>query len=185
MAEIRLKNVRLAFPSIFEPKAFDEKSKAKYQATFLVPKNSPLVAEIEKVIRAAAVAKWGPKADAILASIRGNNQKYCFLDGDVKSDYDGFEGNWYVNAKSLQRPFVCDLDKTPLTQEDGKPYGGCYVVAKVEIYAQDTKNGKGIRADLKGVQFYRDGDAFAGGVPATADDFDDLSNTGEEEEALA
>ena len=65
MAEIRLKNVRLAFPSIFEPKAFDEKSKAKYQATFLVPKNSPLVAEIEKAIRAAAVAKWGPKADAM------------------------------------------------------------------------------------------------------------------------
>ncbi|MDE9571706.1 ssDNA-binding protein, partial [Xenorhabdus bovienii] len=42
------------------------------------------------------------------------------------------------------------------------------------IFAYDN-NGKGISASLGGVQFYRDGDAFAGGGVASVDEFDDLS----------
>jgi hypothetical protein len=49
------------------------------------------------------------------------------------------------------------------------------VVAIVELWAQDNSWGKRINATLKGVQFYQDGEAFAGGVSASADDFEDLS----------
>ncbi|MGJ0626521.1 ssDNA-binding protein, partial [Xenorhabdus bovienii] len=72
------------------------------------------------------------------------------------------------------RPLVIDCDRTPLTAQDGRPYSGCYVNATISIFAYDKK-GKGIGASLGGVQFLRDGDAFAGGGVASVDDFDDLS----------
>ena len=54
-------------------------------------------------------------------------------------------------------------------------------MAKVEIWAQNNKYGKGIRAELRGVQFYRDGDAFTAGGVAKADEFEDLSVDGDDD----
>ncbi len=48
-----------------------------------------------------------------------------------------FEGNLYVNANNKVRPLIIDRDKTPLDSTDGKPYGGCYVNASIELWAQD------------------------------------------------
>ncbi len=73
------------------------------------------------------------------------------------------------------RPTVIDRDRTALIQADGRPYAGCYVNAVVDIWAQDNNFGKRINASLSGVQFLRDGDAFAGGGVAAPDDFDDIS----------
>ena len=134
------------------------------------------------VTKEVAVAKWAAKADAILKTLVGNPNKYCFQDGDSKSQYDGFEGHFGLGAKSTGRPLVIDRDKSPLTAADGRPYAGCYVNSSVEIWAQDNKWGKGIRASLRGVQFFKDGDAFAGGAPASEEEFDDLSDAGEGEE---
>lgn len=73
-------------------------------------------------------------------------------------------------------------DRLLLTVTAGRPYSGCYVNATITIFAYDNQ-GKGISASLGGVQFFRDGDAFAGGGVASEDDFDDLS-VAEEEESL-
>jgi hypothetical protein len=86
----------------------------------------------------------------------------------------------YVSAASKTRPLVLDSNKTPLTDEDGKPYGGCYVNASIEIWAQDNQFGKRINAQLRGIQFVKDGDAFGGGgSPASADEFEELEATSE------
>jgi Protein of unknown function (DUF2815) len=172
---IKLHNVRLAFPDLFIPTAFEAGQEEKYGATFLVPKDSPLVKEIEHAINEVAAQKWGAKAKATLDGIRGNSQKYCFVDGDTKGQYDGFLGHMALSAKNEKRPLVIDRDKTSLTSGDGRPYAGCYVHGSVEIWAQDNKWGKGIRASLRGVQFFREGDAFGGGAPASAEEFDDLA----------
>lgn len=182
MSKLNLNNVRLAFPALWEPKAFDENSDEKYQANLLIPKDSKQVADINRVIKEVAMEKWGAKADSILKTLQGNNMKYCFLDGDDRSDSDGFAGNFFLNAKSKSRPLVIDRNKSPLTAADGRPYGGCYVNANVEIYAQDHKTyGKGIRCQLRGIQFYRDGDAFSGGAPASEEEFQDLSEEANED----
>ena len=81
------------------------------------------------------------------------------------------------------RPLVFDNDKSPIYQLDntvypgkeGRIYSGCFVNATVEIWAQDNKNGKGLRCTLLGIQRVRDGDAFGGGSRPDADDFDDVS----------
>jgi hypothetical protein len=84
----------------------------------------------------------------------------------------------YVSASNKVAPLVVDKDKSPLSEASGRPYAGCYVNASLDIWAQDNSYGKRVNATLRGVQFFRDGDAFAGGAPASEDEFDDLSDTG-------
>lgn len=170
--KVKLINVRLSFPDLFEARAFKQGDKPKFKATFLVPQDSPQVKEIEAAIKEVAKAKWGAKADSVIKSIRGNPNKFCFQDGDTK-DYDGYANMMALSAGSVTRPLVIDRDKSPLTAADGKPYAGCYVNASIELFAYDN-SGNGISASLKGVQFARDGDSFAGGAPASPDDFDSI-----------
>ena len=71
---------------------------------------------------------------------------------------------------------------TPLTESDGRPYGGCYVNAKVEIWAQDNSNGRAMRASLLGVVYHSKGDAFGGGRVASADELGSLAVTDDEDD---
>lgn len=166
---LKLKNVRLSFPDLYVPKAFKD-GEPKFGATFLVPKTSALHKEIEKAILDAATVKFGAKAAKIIEGIRSNPNKFCYQDGDTK-EYDGYEGCMALRAKRDSRPLIVDADKNPLTQADGKPYAGCYVNATVEIFAY-TNSGNGISAQLRGVQFVKDGDSFGAGTPVSEDEFD-------------
>ena len=172
--KIKLQNVRLSFPGLFKAEAFKPGDDPKYKATFLVEKGSEQYKAIEAaILETVRAAKWGGKdAEKIIAGIRGNANKFCWQDGDTKP-YDGYEGMMALSAKNGVRPLVIDRDRTPLAEEDGKPYAGCYVNASVEFFAYDN-TGKGVSASLGGVQFVRDGDAFAGGKAASEDDFDAL-----------
>lgn len=178
--KITIRNARLSFPDLFQARAYEDGGQAKYKATFLVPKGSEQAKAIEEAITKAATDKWGAKAEAILKSIRNNPNRYCYQDGETKT-YDGYDGMMYISASNKVRPTVIDRDRAPLTEGDGRPYAGCYVNAIIEIFTYENP-GKGISASLSGVQFVKDGEAFSGGRPAKADDFEDL---GVEEEALA
>lgn len=176
---VKLSNVRLAFPNLFAPRAAKPGDKAKYGATFIVPQNHPCVAELRKLFPVIAKEKWGDKAGAILTGLE-KQDRLCLHDGDIKVQYQGFEGNLYITANGDVRPSVFDRNKTPLQAGDGKPYSGCYVNASIELWPQDHKeHGKRINASLRGVQFHADGDAFAVGTAASEDEFEDLGDQGE------
>ncbi|WP_340611676.1 DUF2815 family protein [Xenorhabdus bharatensis] len=182
--KVKLSNVRLAFPELFEATQVNGQGDYKYRSAFLIDKSrKDLIAEIEAAILKVATEKWGAKAEGIIKSIRGNNMRFNFRDGDDKSDYDGYAGCMYISASNKARPLVVDRDRTPLTAQDGRPYSGCYVNATINIFAYDN-NGKGISASLGGVQFLRDGDAFTGGGVASIEEFDDLSEGAEAEELI-
>jgi hypothetical protein len=170
---VMLTNVRLSFPGLFNAEAFKPGDDPKFKATFLIPKDDPQVKVIEAKILAALKEKYPAKADALLRQIRGNPNKCCYQDGDTKA-YDGYEGMMAVSAKSSARPLVLDADRTPLVEADGKPYAGCYVNASIDFFAYDS-SGVGVSASLRGVQFVSDGDSFAGGRPAAADEFQDVT----------
>lgn len=172
--KVKLSNVRLAFPTLFEAKTVNGEGKPAFSASFLLDPADPQVKALNAAIEQVAKDKWGVKADAILKQMRATD-KVALHDGDLKANYDGFPGNLYVSARSATRPLVIDKDKTPLAEVDGKPYAGCYVNASVELWPQDNNYGKRVNASLRGVQFFRDGDAFAGGGAASADDFDDVA----------
>lgn len=167
---VKLKNVRLAFPNLYTPQSVNG-SDPKFNAVFLLDPKDPQVKTLEAAMKDVAVAKWGDKGAAQFTALQ-KAARVCLRDGDDKPEYDGFPGNKYLSASRDSRPLVLDKDKTPLTQADGKPYAGCFVHTSVEIWAQDNKHGKRINAQLRGVQFFKDGDSFAGGTPVSEDEFD-------------
>lgn len=172
--KLKLNNVRLAFPELFEAKTVNGEGKPAFSASFLIDPADPQVKTLNAAIDQMAKGKWGAKADAILKQMRATD-KVALHDGDLKSNYDGFAGNLYVSARSTTRPLVIDKDRSPLAEQDGKPYAGCFVNVSIELWAQDNNYGKRVNASLRGVQFLRDGDAFAGGGAASEDEFDDIS----------
>lgn len=178
--KIKIVNARLAFPQLFEAKTVNGEGEPAFSGAFLFAPDHPCKKEIEAGIEAVGLAKWGTKWPAIKKQMI-TADKTCLHNGDSKAEYAGYEGNLYVSTRNKTRPLVIDRDKSPLTAADGKPYAGCYVHASIELWAQDNKYGKRINASLMGVQFYKDGDAFAGGGSADPDDFDDIAEGAEEE----
>lgn len=175
--KLKLANVRLSFPDLFTAVQFNGQGPFSYRAAFLIDPKSSNAATVRAAVDAVAKEKWGAKAAAVLKTIEGNPQKCCYYSGDVK-EYNGYAGNMVLSTTRNQdkgRPLIINADKTPLQLEDGKPYAGCYVNATVELWAQDNGHGKGIRATLLGLQFYKDGDAFGAGAAPNVDDFEDLS----------
>jgi len=160
--KFKLSNVRLSFPSLFKRSEFNGQE-GKFEATFLVNKESQakLIAEIEAKI---ALIQKDNKANI-------SPDKICLKDGDYV-DYDGYAGHMSIKAGANRRPTVIDRDKTPLVEDDGKPYAGCYVNAVLELWFQDNNFGRRINCNLLGVQFSKDGDSFGAGDTDVSDDFD-------------
>ncbi|API59609.1 hypothetical protein BSL82_10020 [Tardibacter chloracetimidivorans] len=172
--KIKLKDVRLAFPQLFEAKSVNGGAEA-FSASFIMGPNHPSIAEVNAAIEQVAKDKWGAKSADILKGLRAQD-RVCLHNGDTKTQYEGFEGNFFVSTSSKIRPLVADKDGSALSPSDGKPYSGCYVYATIELWAQDNSFGKRVNAEVKTVQFFRDGDAFTGGSrPADPDDIEDLT----------
>lgn len=188
--KIILTDVRLAFPDLFEAKAFVDPKTGKqgepqFAATFLIDRSNP---ETRKVIEAeearVAKEKWGAKSEAILTEIRANNRG-AIKNGELKASYDGFPGNDFIAANNKVRPMVVNRNGAPVAMSDGVVYAGCYGVGHVVLWAQDNAFGKRINANVTGFQFMRDGDSFGGGPPpSSADEFENLGEGGGEESSL-
>jgi hypothetical protein len=182
--KVILKKVRLSFPVLWEPEQFEQgQGKARYSAVFLVEPGSANDKAIRSAIATEAKATWGEaKAKAQLANLAPQTGKFCYQDGELKSDkYAGYEGNWALSAHrnaDQGAPAVVDRDRSPLSPESGKPYSGCYVNASVDVWVQKGQY-TGVRCTLIGIQFCEDGEAFAG-APATADDFEALEGANDD-----
>lgn len=183
-----IKDVRLAFPQIFTPKAFNDDGEPAYSAALIIdPKVSKAYVieeagmltpiKITEALERVAKDQWGAKAGTVLDDLTAKG-RVCFVAGP-KTDssgqpYAGFEGAYHMSTRGKTRPLCLNRDKTPVAEQDGVIYAGCYVNASVELWTQDNKWGKRINASLRGVHFVRDGDAFTGGAPASPDEFPDL-----------
>lgn len=171
---VRLRNVRLSFPSLFKPRAFEPGKEPTHQATFLMPRAGDPEGNLDFVKQAIAlVVKNG------LRGVHPGADRVCVRSGKEKGDrgIDGYSADIaYLAANSRKRPVVVDRDLTPLTGEDGRPYGGCFVNASVRLWAQDgVKNpkwGKRVNAQLRAVQFWAEGEPFGESSVDAADEFE-------------
>lgn len=174
--EVMVKDVRISFVELWKAKTVGGTTgRPAFSSTFLLaPDNTLMVDLMMQAINQAATERWKEKAPAILAQLWATD-KVCLHNGDLKAQYDGFAGNYAISARSYTKPLVIGRRREILEETSGRPYAGCYVTAHLEIWAQDDKDfGKRVNAGLKGVQFIRDGDAFAGGAPSDPGQFDDL-----------
>ena len=163
--QILLKNVRLSFPALFKKYEF-QGVEQKYSATFLLPKSD---------------VETKTKIDNLIKNLLTENKvkigadKICIVDGDDK-EYDGYAGNWSIKASNSKRPTVINRDKSPISEEDGVVYAGCYVNAIIEFWVQNNSFGKRVNANLLGVQFLKDGESFGSGDINVSDSFDVIAD---------
>jgi len=182
---VQLKNVRIAFiDDLFEPAQYEGQGDFRHTATFIVEPGSANDAAIQDAIQKEAVGLWGKKAEAFLEDMRGNKNKFSYMKnkkdktGEV---YEGFENRYALSAVRKAKdgaPIFLHKFKDPatgaaqkLTGKEGVIYAGCYVNAKVEMWAQSGTY-SGMRCGLLGVQFSDHGDSFGGASRATDDGFD-------------
>ena len=180
-AVIKLPNVRLSFAqSLFEASAFEEGQVKKYGATFLLdPEHGPHRKAVKQIKKAAAelTAQQDWDEDVKL-------KVQCFgLEDDARTGYDGWEDMFFIRAKNTSRPVTVNKDLTPVTESDGVIYSGCYVNATINLWSiHHVRGGKQINANLRGVQFVRDGEEFSGRPKVRAEEeFDPVDGDDEDD----
>jgi hypothetical protein len=210
MSDMKLKDVRMSFPTLGVPEFYQGKKQRdnderRWSVVLLVPVTvidpktkkeapNPQFAAINAAIEEIAKAKWEKKWKQVLDANEGVSNKTCWLDGKKKA-YEGYQGHWAltcIRKESAGRPGVFDTDKTPIYQPNGtlyegkgfRVYAGSYVNAHVNFWAQDNSNGQAIRCELIALQRNRDGDAFSGGMAVDADQFDEITEGADAEDDL-
>lgn len=167
IAILKLESVRLSFPHLWTAHAMEEGQEAKFSATFIMDneKHAKLIALIEKTVERLALDHWKKKMSF----------KTCLRDGNDKADLDGYgDGVMFMAAARKTRPVVVDRQVSPVTEADGVIYAGCYVNATVRLWVQDNKWGKRVNAELRAVQFVKDGESFGAGQVSAEDEFKSL-----------
>ncbi len=170
--KIKLKNVRLSFPSLFAKATFRGKE-TKFEATFLLNKetNKDAIAQIKKAI-----------AEKIKNEFKGSKiaaDKICLKDGD-ECEYTGYENSLYIRASSSTQPLLINRDLTHMDSSSGKFYAGARVNAHIEIWAQNNDFAKRINAQLLGVQFFENDESFSDIPTSTVEDFEFFGDDAEE-----
>jgi hypothetical protein len=177
MDTIKMQNVRLSFPNLFQTSTFGGEDTGKYDATFMLDKkdHADVIKKIQAGMKALANEKFKGKLPP--------DDKVCLKDGD-ETDRQEYQGCFALKASTKRRPLVINRDKSPITEEDNIIYAGCFVNSIVTLWAQDNAYGKRINASLEGVQFAGHGEPF--GAPAidvnefdafgTSDDVDNDMN---------
>ena len=181
MSVIMIKNARLSFPEIWTPKAFNEGQAPKFSCNLLLDKENDKaqIASFKKSIKEAALGAFNGQIPAGL--------EVCIQDGNSKA-YDGYENAMYISCASRLRPQIIDRDRTPLVEEDDRPYAGCYVNAAISLWVQDNKYGKRIACNLNALQFSKNGERFGAGgikVDTVFDDIQDEQDADAEDDFLS
>lgn len=192
---LQIRDARLAFPNLSKPGKFG------YGARLIIPPDHTQTLNIGSrafladlgvkvpadpkakvktipLLKAVAIAtakkKWSEKAVSIVNAMEAQDRLF-FHNGNTKAELDGFEGNYFIACGSKGPVTMFLQDRSEATEKE--VYSGCYVNALIDTWNQEhAEGGKRVNASVYGVQKVRDGDAFAaGGTPADADEFDDIS----------
>lgn len=199
--KLKLRNVRLSFADgLFKAKAMEAGQTPKYGADFLLvdgftchkvipatldahgkilqPATEVAITPLDAMIEVANET-WKGKGKEMLASLEAS--KKTLRDGNKRVNKSGepyadYVGLLYFSAKNKKQPALFTRDRQAITSDDGTLYSGCYVTAVIDVYGVADPKKKGVHGALMGVQFLKDGEAFAGaGSRADESDFDDLS----------
>ena len=174
MAQFKLENVRLSFPSLFKRAVFEGKE-TKYEATLLMAKtDTSNISKVEKAI-ADLVKEFSINKAAIPVD------KMCFRDGNTVFNKDGEVYEGYVDhmsfkASNNKRFQIVDRSNNPISEEDNIIYAGCYVNAFVDVWYQNNGYGRRINGNIYGLQFVRDGELFGASSPTVAEMFTTLDS---------
>jgi hypothetical protein len=173
--KIMLKNVRLSYANVWEPRAMEEGQTPMYSVALLMGDTKDgreNIAKLEKAIddtfKGGIPVKFGGTAPKVW-----HNPLY---EGDEDKG-EAYAGAMYINAKSKNKPGIVDKQVNPIIDQT-EVYSGCYANVSVNLYAFNVAGKKGVGIGLGNIQKLADGESLGGSVRAEAefeavDDSDD------------
>lgn len=176
---IMLKNVRLSFPSLFEPTSF-QGGDPKYQATFLIPKDDK--ANLDRLEQAVADAVAEGTAKKFEGKAPKKFKNDPIRDGEEKDGAE-FQGCMFISARNKMKPQVVDAQVNPILDQS-EIYAGCYVNATVTAFAYNFEGVKGIGWSLGNIQKVKDGEPFGAGAIRAESEFEAFDSEDDDDEAL-
>lgn len=167
--KVILKNVRLSYAHLFEPRAMEGSDEKKYSCVALIDKGDTESIEKLKV----GVANAIHNANLTRLTVAAAMDK-MLRDGDA-NDSEAYKGKYFLNVKSDKKPNVVKVGpdgKTlvNVTDED-EVYSGCYAMISVNLHAYARNGNIGVSAYIRAVCKTKDGERLSGGVADAADDF--------------
>lgn len=184
---VQLKRVRISYVSdLFVAAQYKGKGAFRHTCTFIVEPGSENDAAIQNAINIQAQEAWGKKSEGVLADLRNDKKNFAYqknrknTEGEIP---EGFQDKYALSAVRKAEdgvPLFLHNIKDPvtgkpkrLTGSEGVIYGGCYVNAKVEIWAQSGEY-VGIRCGLLAVQYDAPGESFGGASRPSDEGFDTI-----------
>ena len=156
--------VRLSFLQVWQPAAMTEGQPLKYSASLIISKKDKTTLANIKAATDAAIeqgkAKWGGKVP--------KNLKLPLRDGDEERDSEAYEGSFFINATSKNRPGVLNENKEEMMDKE-ELYSGCYAKVSLNFYPFDSNGNKGIACGLNNIMKIKDGERLSGGASASED----------------
>jgi hypothetical protein len=188
---------RASHPHVFKPTVMQggQADSAAYSIEMLFSKKTTDLKPMQLALHRAAVAKWGPDKnewpEGLARPISDGDKPKLNKKTRKKEVKPEHKGNWVVRANlkaQYGKVVVTDADNNPIENE-GDFYPGCYARAALTAKAYEFGDKFGVRFELDGVQFVRDGEPLGSkrsaddmfGAPLEDDDADDEFSSGEEE----
>lgn len=166
---------RFSYANLWEPKAMDENSKAKYSVSLIIPKSDTKTLDKVKAAIQAAYEEGKNKFSNGKSVPTLNSIKTPLRDGDIdRPDDEAYANSYFINANSIIAPGIVDADCQAIL-DHSEVYSGIYGRASINFYAYKTNTARGIACGLQNVQKIRDGEPL-GGHSRAEDDFADLED---------
>ena len=172
--------VRFSYVNIFKSRAFKNDQDAKYSVCLLIPKEDKatikkIEAAVKEAVQEGVASKWGGKKPA--------NLKLPLRDGDDEraDEAPEYEGMYFLNASSTQKPGIVDKDLNEILDPD-EVYSGCWGRASINFYAFNTNGNKGVGVGLNNIQKLKDDTRLGAARASAEDDFGDGFEDEDEDE---
>jgi len=157
--------VRFSYANVFQPKAAVEGGTPKYSVSIIIPKSDKeTVAKLQKAFEDCKASNAAFFGGSIPKGLKGG-----LRDGDEEKDDPAYAGSYFINANSVKRPEVIDLDRN-LIMDPSEFYSGCYGRASITFFPYNTQGSKGIACGLNNLMKTEEGEKL-GGVSSAAADF--------------
>lgn len=186
LMDVRIDRVSLTKPFIGQDAPIDPatgQKVGKYHVDCILPPDHPQLPAFQQLMREAVVRKFKDEAAVVLEQIRANN-KFPLHRGDVdRAGKAQYAGMLYISANNDEQPTIVVTENgvnianrgTPVVLTPSHPlypYPGCYANVQLSVYGYShPKGGKGVAAQVMGVQFNRHGQRLMGAQVSSASEF--------------
>ena len=179
MSRLVLKNVRLSYAHVWEPKETKKGEEKKYSASLIIRKTDTKTLNAIKKAIAEAKGEGKRKQDNKKGVVTANIKLPVRDDDGDRPDDTAYEGCMVSNAnatvnhprKSVDRHVQPIMDRAEV-------YRGCYANVSGTFYAYNQEGNSGIGCGLGNIQKVGDGDPLSSARSAE-DDFDELEDDDE------